>query len=165
MYENALQPSENFRKMARKSIQAILLFVLTYLILVSAAVGLTVLSAFAGFMLIAAKPMFITIMLGGGLVCFGLLILIFLVKFIFKVNKIDSSLLTRVKQPEQPELFKLIDEIVAEVGTDFPKKVYFSSEVNASVFYDSSFWSMFLPVRKNLENHACDKNVHRNELI
>lgn len=150
MYENALQPSENFRKMARKSIQAILLFVLTYLILVSGAVGLTMLSAFAGFMLIAAKPMFITIMLGGGLVCFGLLILIFLVKFIFRVNKIDRSHLTLVTQPEQPELFKMIDEIVAEVGTDFPKKVYFSSEVNASVFYDSSFWSMFLPVRKNL---------------
>lgn len=150
MYENALQPSENFRKMARKSIQTILLFVLTYLVLVSAAVGLTMLSAFAGFMLIAAKPMFITIMLGGGLVCFGLLILIFLVKFIFKVNKIDRSHLTLVTQSEQPELFKMIDEIVAEVGTDFPKKVYFSSEVNASVFYDSSFWSMFLPVRKNL---------------
>lgn len=150
MNENALQPSENFKKMAARSVQAIWLFVLTYLLLVSAAVGLTILSAFAGFMLIAAKPMFITIMLGGGLICFGVLILIFLVKFIFKVNKIDRSHLTLVTKEEQPELFKMIDEIVAEVGTDFPKKVYFSSEVNASVFYDSSFWSMFLPVRKNL---------------
>ncbi|MBO9674488.1 MAG: M48 family metalloprotease [Sphingobacteriaceae bacterium] len=94
--------------------------------------------------------MFLTIMLGGGLICFGVLILIFLVKFIFKVNKIDRSHLTQVTKTEQPELFKMIDEIVGEVGTDFPKKVYFSSEVNASVFYDSSFWSMFLPVRKNL---------------
>ncbi len=150
MHENALQPSANFKKMAAKSVQAIWLFVLTYLILVSAAVGLTVLSAIAGLMLIAAKPMFLTIMLGGGLICFGVLILIFLVKFIFNINKIDRSHLTQVTKAEQPELFKMIDEIVAEVGTDFPKKVYFSSEVNASVFYDSSFWSMFLPVRKNL---------------
>nr|WP_276904762.1 M48 family metallopeptidase [Pedobacter kyonggii] len=150
MYENALQPSENFRKMARKSVQAILLFILTYVILVFGAVCLTILCAYAGLMLIAAKPMFLTIMLGGGLVCFGVLILVFLVKFIFKVNKIDRSHLTLIKKAEQPELFKMIDEIVAEVGTDFPKKVYLSSEVNASVFYDSSFWSMFLPVRKNL---------------
>lgn len=150
MYENALQPSENFRKMARKSVQAILLFILTYVILVFGAVCLTILCAYAGLMLIAAKPMFLTIMLGGGLVCFGVLILVFLVKFIFKVNKIDRSHLTLIKKAEQPELFKMIDEIVAEVGTDFPKKVYLSSEVNASVFYDSSFWSMFFPVRKNL---------------
>ena len=94
--------------------------------------------------------MFLTLMLGGGLVCFGVLILVFLVKFIFKVNKVDRSHLTRITQAEQPDLFKMIDEIVEEVGTDFPKKVYLSSEVNASVFYDSSFWSMFFPVRKNL---------------
>src|SRR5690606_38074555 len=31
-----------------------------------------------------------------------------------------------------------------------PKKIYLSSDVNAFVSYDSSFWSMFFPVRKNL---------------
>jgi len=150
MNKNALQPSANFKKMARKSIQAILLFVFTYLILVFGAICLTVLCAYAGLMLIAVKPMFLTLMLGGGLVCFGVLILVFLVKFIFKVNKVDRSHLTRITKAEHPDLFKMIDEIVEEVGTDFPKKVYLSSEVNASVFYDSSFWSMFFPVRKNL---------------
>jgi len=151
MHDNALKPSENFRKMARKSVESILLFIFTYLLLIFAAIALTLLCSFTGFMLIAAKPMFITIMLGGGLVCFGILILVFLVKFIFKENKIDRSHLTQITETEQPELFKMIDGIVKEVGTDFPKKVYLSSEVNASVFYDSSFWSMFLPVRKNLQ--------------
>ncbi|KQM74734.1 hypothetical protein ASE74_01735 [Pedobacter sp. Leaf216] len=150
MNKNALQPSENFKKMARKSIQAILLFIVTYLILILGAVCLTVLCAYAGLMLIALKPMFFTFMLGGGLVCFGVLILVFLVKFIFKVNKVDRSHLTRITKAEHPDLFKMIDEIVEEVGTDLPKKVYLSSEVNASVFYDSSFWSMFFPVKKNL---------------
>ena len=151
MLDNALKPSGNFKKMARKSIGSILLFIFTYLLLIFGAICLTLICAFAGFMLIAAKPMFITIMLGGGLVCFGILILVFLVKFIFKSNKIDRSHLTQITEAEQPELFKMIDGIVKEVGTDFPKKVYLSSEVNASVFYDSSFWSMFLPVRKNLQ--------------
>lgn len=150
MYENALKPSENFRKMARKSVNAILLFALTYILLIVAAIGLTIACAFGGIMLIAAKPMFLTLMIGGGLICFGVLILVFLVKFVFKENKIDRSHLTPITKEEQPELFQMIEEIVQEVGTDFPKKVYLSSEVNASVFYDSSFWSMFVPVRKNL---------------
>ncbi|MEL6257077.1 MAG: M48 family metalloprotease, partial [Bacteroidota bacterium] len=29
-------------------------------------------------------------------------------------------------------------------------RIYLSNQVNASVFYDSSFWSMFFPVKKNL---------------
>jgi len=150
MYENALKPSENFRKMARKSVNAILLFTLTYILLIVAALGLTIVCAFGGIMLIAAKPMFFTLVIGGGLICFGVLILVFLIKFIFKENKIDRSHLTLITEEEQPELFQMIEEIVKEVGTDFPKNVYLSSEVNASVFYDSSFWSMFIPVRKNL---------------
>lgn len=44
----------------------------------------------------------------------------------------------------------MIDEIVKEAETNFPKKVYLSNDVNASVFYDSSFWSMFFPIQKNL---------------
>lgn len=150
MYENALKPSENFKKMAQKSVNAILLFALTYILLIVAAIGLTIACAFGGIMLIGAKAMLITLMLGGGLICFGVLILVFLIKFVFKENKIDRSHLTLITKEEQPELFQMIEEIVKEVGTDFPKNVYLSSEVNASVFYDSSFWSMFIPVRKNL---------------
>ena len=48
------------------------------------------------------------------------------------------------------KLFSLIEEIVVKVNTDFPKKIYLSTEVNAAVFYDSSFWSMFFPIKKNL---------------
>lgn len=44
----------------------------------------------------------------------------------------------------------MINEIVKQTDTDFPKKVYLSYDVNASVFYDSTFWSMFLPIKKNL---------------
>ncbi len=44
----------------------------------------------------------------------------------------------------------MVREIVDEVQTDFPKKIYLSTDVNAAVFYDSSFWSMIFPIRKNL---------------
>lgn len=55
-----------------------------------------------------------------------------------------------VTRKTEPALFALIDQIVNEAGTNFPKKVYLTTDVNASVFYDSSFWSMFLPIQKNL---------------
>ncbi len=75
----------------------------------------------------------------------------FLFKFLFKQHKTDLSHLTEVTRIEEPAIFQMIEAIVKKLGTGFPKRVYFSASVNASVFYDSGFWSMFLPVRKNLE--------------
>ena len=149
MQENALQPSANFKKMATKSVLAIVLFVFTYLILVSLAFGLTALCCYIGILLLLTLTGF-TIMLGLGLICFGFLILYFLLKFLFTDKSIDRSHLKAITREQQPLIFKLIDEIVLEVKTDFPKNVYISEEVNASVFYNSNFWSMFFPVKKNL---------------
>jgi len=64
---------------------------------------------------------------------------------------IINNRLVEVKKMEQPELFAFIKRLTREIGAPFPKKIYFSPDVNASVFYNSSFWSMFLPVRKNLQ--------------
>ncbi|HRZ97698.1 MAG TPA: M48 family metallopeptidase [Paludibacter sp.] len=150
MIKREIQLSKEFKIQATKSILAISFFSFTYLIILILAILLTGLCIVGGVTLIAYKPMFITIALGLGLASMGILILIFLLKFIFKSHKQDRSNLLEVKEDQEPELFKMIREIVNEVGTNFPKKVYLSSEVNASVFYDSSFWSMFFPVKKNL---------------
>lgn len=146
-----IRVSQNFKKMANKAIFAIILFVIMYVILLSLAVGITILCVIGGIILIALKPMIITIGLGIGIAGSGFFILIFLFKFLFKQHKIDRSNLTEITINEEPKLFALIEAIVNEVQTDFPKKVYLSSDVNASVFYDSSFWSMFFPIRKNLQ--------------
>lgn len=151
MQSNAIKISRNFRNMALKSIGAILLFIFTYIILILLAIAFTVLCGYAGIMIIILKPMILTIMLGVGLISLGVLVLIFLVKFIFNGHKIDRSHLVEITKDQEPELFRFIEETVSEVDTSFPKKIYLSSDVNASVFYDSSFWSMFLPVKKNLQ--------------
>lgn len=142
--------SSKFKSETSKSIAAIVLFIVVYVFLLVIALGFSLLCVLGGLGMIVAKPMFFTIALGLGLAGLGILVLIFLVKFIFKSHKIDRSHLVEIKESDQPELFAMIHEIVQEVGTTFPKRVYLSSEVNASVFYDSSFWSMFLPVKKNL---------------
>ena len=143
--------SDNFKKMTTKAIISIVLFLIVYILLIVLAIGLTILSVLGAIYLIAAKPMAITIGLGIGLASLGFLVLAFLFKFIFKKHTVDRSHLTEITQETEPKLFQFIQEIVDEVGTKFPKKVYISSEVNAGVFYDSSFWSMFFPIRKNLQ--------------
>ena len=123
---------------------------ISYLIMFLFSVALAAACVFIAFMLVSAFPRFITIALGIGLAGLGVLVLIFILKFMFKSNKADLSGLIRIKKEDEPELFQLIDDIVKEVGTSFPKKVFLSPDVNASVFYNCSFWSMFFPVRKNL---------------
>jgi len=146
-----VQVSPKFKKITGKAVFAIILFIITYLILLLFAIGMTVLCVMGGIALIVAKPMAITIGLGIGLASLGFFILIFLFKFIFKKHEVDRSHLLEIFEKDEPKLFAFIREIVTEVQTDFPKRVYLSSDVNACVFYDSNFWSMVLPIRKNLQ--------------
>lgn len=145
-----IQVSPSFKKQTTKAIIAIITFVLFYIILLCAAFAFTGACIAGGIAMIVAKPMFLTLALGIGLAGLGVMISIFLIKFIFSTHKTDLSNFIEIKRNQEPKLFAFLDEIVAITDTKFPKKVYISSEVNASVFYDSGFWSMFLPVKKNL---------------
>ena len=142
--------SDSFKQKTTKAVFTIILFIVVYLLLLSLALGLTALCITAGFMIIAARPMLFTIIVGLGLASIGVLILLFLIKFLFKKHTVNLSNYIEITEADQPRLFALIRSIVDEVGTHFPKKVYVSQEVNASVFYNSSFWSMFFPIKKNL---------------
>lgn len=145
-----IEVSKNFKKMTIKAIASIILFMIVYIILIAFAISLTILSALGGFFMIKNHPSFFTLMFGLGLASLGFYILAFLFKFLFKKHTIDLSHLLEIKQESEPKLFEFIREIVNEVNTDFPKKIYLSADVNASVFYDSNFWSLFFPVKKNL---------------
>lgn len=146
-----IEPSLEFRKQVGKVLAAIAGFMVVYLVLVGLAVALAGLCGLAGVLLVVALPKFITLMIGIGLAGLGIMVIIFLFKFIFKKNKTDRSHLIEIKQSDQPKLFAFIRRITQETQSEFPKRIYISPEVNACVFYDSSFWSMFLPVRKNLQ--------------
>ncbi len=137
--------------MAIRSVLSILMFIITYIVLVAIAIGITIVLGYLGFLLLSVKIHFITIMLALALMASGVFTLVFLVKFIFKKHHSDRSNLVRIKKEEHPALFAVIDDVVKEVGTHFPKRVYLSADINASVFYNSTFWSMIFPVRKNLQ--------------
>lgn len=84
-----------------------------------------------------------------GIVSSGLLCL-YLLKGLFKTSVQDWSLLLEIKESDQPQLFDFIRRICAETGAPFPGRVYVTPEVNAAVFYHSSFLNLILPTRKNL---------------
>ncbi|WP_284653005.1 M48 family metallopeptidase [Flavobacterium terrisoli] len=147
---SAVKISPEFKSQTYRAIFSIVLFIIVYLLLFGLAIGIFAGCAYLAFIMVTAAPSFVTLMLGIGLVGVGFFIFYFMVKFLFTKNKSDYSHLTEINIHDEPELYKMIQDLVDEIGTDFPKKIYLSPDVNASVFYDSSFWSMFFPIKKNL---------------
>ena len=146
-----LNPSPAFRKQVAKVITAIILFFIVYTVLVIAAIALAIACCYFGIMLIVALPKFITLIAGLGLVAVGISVIFFLIKFLFAVSKNENPYHIEITEQEQPQLFTFIKQLGNETKTRFPKKIFVSPDVNACVFYNSSFWSMVFPVRKNLE--------------
>lgn len=147
---SATDPSENFKKEVKKVLGSILLFFLVYLFLIFAAAVLAVGCLIVGFMVMTRSGHLIGIIAGVGIMSIGIMVFIFLIKFIFSVKRTDESGMIAVTEKEQPLLFAFIRQLTADTHTQFPKKIVLSPEVNASVFYNDSFWSMIFPVRKNL---------------
>lgn len=150
MIKNEITSSDEFIKSTIKAIVSIVAFTLLYILLFLLAIGLTILCGYGAILVIAIKPNFITLALGFGLASMGFMVLLFLIKFLFKTHKTDKSHLIEITKNEEPKLFQLIDELTTTIDTQKPKRVYLSPDVNASVFYDSNFWSMFFPIKKNL---------------
>src|SRR5262249_4166260 len=84
-----------------------------------------------------------------GIVCSGLLFL-YLLRGLFKTSRQDQALLVEITEKDQPKLFAFIRRVCAETRSPFPKNVYASPDVNAAVFYHSSFFNLFFPTHKNL---------------
>lgn len=147
--EEITRPTPAFKQEALRVMGAIVFFIFVYLLLLVAAVVLTGICTFLG-ILVMGRFGLLSLLLGIGMIGLGVMVLFFLIKFIFSYHKVDQSHLIRVHENEQPELFAFIRQLTKEVGAPFPRKIFFTTEVNAYVFYNSSFWSMFLPVRKNL---------------
>ncbi len=144
-----IKPSKVFQQQVYRSMWALSAFFLTYILLLKLAVGLAIAFGAFGVFIIAAYTHWITIALGLSLFASGILLVYFLIKFVFKKHS-DDVQHYEITETEQPRLFAFIREVTDKTGTPFPKHVYLIPDVNASVFYDATFLSMFLPVKKNL---------------
>jgi len=145
----AISPA--FRKKVTAVAGSIFLFLIVYLLLVAAALVLAIACCSFGLMLILRLTSFLPIIIGLGLIGVGVSVVVFLFKFLFAVTKDVNDQRIEITEAEHPRLFDFIRQLTEETRTPFPKKIFLSPDVNAGVFYNSSFWSMFFPVRKNLE--------------
>jgi Zn-dependent protease with chaperone function len=146
----AIPVSANFRKKAYYSIASIVFFGVVYLALLALSFGIFAGLVFLVVLIISVGFSFPLWIIGFGLIVAGVFIIIFMIKFMFAKSSTRSPGFMELDITTEPRLHLLVRELVTEIGTQFPKKIFLSHEVNASVFYDSSFWSMFIPVRKNL---------------
>ncbi len=143
------RPSKQFRRSTYKVILAILVFVLTYIFLLISATAIALAMGWLGVTVISTVSNFLVLILGGGLILSGLMLIFFLVKFIF-TKSIKRPKGYEIREDEQPQLFAFIRKVTAEVGTSDPKHIYLIPEVNASASFQPTVWSLFLPIRKNL---------------
>ncbi len=80
----------------------------------------------------------------------GLFFLVFLVKPLFKRQRVNRDEMVEITREKQPNFFAFLDTLIEDIGAPRPKKVFITHTVNAAVFYDSSALSLFLPTQKNL---------------
>jgi len=145
-----VEVSKKFKAQANRVVLTIVLFIVFYFLIVTLSVVALIASIYGGWALISIGSVY-TILIGVGVMGIGLMFFAFMVKFVFARFKNENPHRIQITEKDQPALFAVIREVADAANTQFPKKVFIIPEVNASVFYNSSFWSMFFPVRKNLQ--------------
>ena len=148
---SATAPSPAFRREVKKVLMAIVLFFIVYLILIALSIVLSVVCVMLGFGLVTMLTNLIGLAGGLGIISIGIMVFVFLVKFIFSVKKYDTSGSIEIKEADQPMLFAFIRQLTTDTQTKFPGKIVVSPDVNACVYYNDSFMSMLFPVKKNLQ--------------
>lgn len=145
-----IEVSSDFKKHAKRAVLAIILFCVVFFLMISIGLGIAfAMIYFALYLSVNAKD-YRVLLIGITIAGSAVILLIFLFKFMFQKSVSVTEGMLQIYPAQHPKLFKMIEEIANEVKTDMPKKVFISDQVNASVFYNSSFWSMLMPVRKNL---------------
>ena len=147
---DAVLISPSFRSNTIKALLAILLFIIVYLIAILVAVWLFIYSwRGAAFIALNGRG-FLVYLAAAGLAIAGLMCLIYSVKFIFQSSNIDRSGQTEIYDHHAPELYKLIEDLSKEIGTEFPNRIYIDHQVNAAVQSNPNFLSLFIPEKKDL---------------
>ncbi|HOY28358.1 MAG TPA: M48 family metalloprotease [Flavobacteriales bacterium] len=139
-----------FRKEVKQVLGAIIGFGLLYLLLMIGALALLAATVFAGIAIIMVHPSFITLAIGGGIAFLGIMVCIFMVKFIFMRTRAQQPVGFEVSAKDEPEIIALVERLADDLQAPRPRHVRLIPDVNASVSYTSTFWSMILPVRKDL---------------
>lgn len=134
-------------------------FLIYYLLLIALGVIIVIGSFWGSYHLIidvlpevgSGRVIILIIMSVIGMCLLAIMLGIYLIKPLFAFKKNRNETRVEVFETECPDLFAMIRDVASKTGCKMPKHVYLSPDVNACVFYDTSFWSIFFPIKKNLE--------------
>lgn len=85
-----------------------------------------------------------------GLILGASSLVLFGLKFIFKLKNSKPKNRIKLVKKDNPEIFEYIEQICKETGAPGPKNIYFDPDVNAYVSYTNNWLSLIMPVRKEL---------------
>ncbi|MBL7931334.1 MAG: M48 family metallopeptidase [Bacteroidia bacterium] len=140
-----------YRKHVWGVLSSIFVFIIGYLAMLVLSLALIYYGAKLALAIIMFKPNWITLIAAAGVMIVVIMFFVFIIKFMFKIKKEDAENKVELSREEHPLLFEFIERVCDETKAPKPHKIVVSPAVNASVYYNSSFLSMFFPVRKNLE--------------
>ena len=145
-----LVPNEALHQTARKVLTRVILFSISYFILVILSVALVVLAFAVAAIMMSRIINGYTVLISLGSISLSIMIFVLLIKFIFGSGPKPSAVQQEVHAKNYPMLFEFIQQVAKEVGTQVPKKVFLIPDVNASVFYHRRSLSVVFDSRKNL---------------
>ena len=146
-----LLPSSAFKQKLKSVTTGIAIFIATYFVVLGITAELAYLCVYGGFTLLMLYPSWITLIVGGGIAGLGVMMALFFLKVLFASKSVSMENQVELKYQEHPDLFEFVHQVAADVGAPSPNKIFLTPDVNASVFYNSSFWSLFKPAtHKNL---------------
>jgi len=142
----------NIRLSSAKVLAGIIAFVLIYIALLTVSVWMCFYIYPYWLERVSESTSFVwTVFISVVLWIVPVIFIINLLMFVFDIQRDTRKDRLEIDEHSCPMLFDAIKELVREEKCQMPKKVFLSPDVNACVFYNTSFWNIFLPVRKNLE--------------
>ena len=146
-----IKPSPKFVDSATHVVFAIVIFLFFYLLLIAIATSVMIGSGWLAMAILSWHANIFTVAAAAGIFALGVMLFLFLFKFVYSSAKDVNPNRFEIKESVHPELFQFIKSLTNDTKSKQPKRIFVSPEVNAMVFYNSSFWSLFFPIRKNLE--------------
>ena len=152
-----MEKSSNINKLRRDVLMRISVFLLYYIMMLVLTFILLLLVIGATILVIFNIEIFLNRI---GLVLIALLVASWsfvvkigfgLLRSPFIVTKYERDDHIEITEKDCPYLFKIIRDVAAFTECEMPKHVFLSSDVNACLFFNTSFWNIFIPVKKQLE--------------
>ena len=146
-----IKVSRDYRKNVFSVLLSIFVFILGYLAVVTLSLLLIYYGAKLALGILVLKANWITLLAAAGVMIVVIMFFVFVIKFMFKIKKEEEENKIELNKEQHPLLFDFIKRVCEETKAPKPHKIVVSPSLNAAVYYNSSFLSMFFPVRKNLE--------------